>query len=141
MNVTVVSNEQEFEDALKVRRIVFINEQQVPEEEEIDQYENECTHVIMYDTEKQPIATGRLRDVDGIGKMERICVLDSHRGLGLGKNIMDRLEVIAKEKGYHKLKLNAQTHAEGFYKKLGYQTISDVFLDAGIPHVTMVKEV
>ncbi|MBM7659699.1 putative GNAT family N-acyltransferase [Bacillus mesophilus] len=141
MNVRVVTNDNEFNDALKVRRLVFIDEQQVPEEEEIDQYEQECTHVVMYDDNKQPIAAGRLRNVDGSGKMERICVLSSHRNLGLGKHVMDHLEMLAKEKGYKKLKLNAQTHAEGFYSKLGYQTISDIFMDAGIPHVTMVKEV
>jgi predicted GNAT family N-acyltransferase len=141
LNVKVVTNDNEFADALKVRRLVFIDEQQVPEEEEIDQYEPECTHVVMYDDNQQPIAAGRLRNVDGIGKMERICVLSSHRNLGLGKHVMDHLEKLAKEKGFKKLKLNAQTHAEGFYDKLGYQTISDVFMDAGIPHVTMVKEV
>ncbi|WP_456275814.1 GNAT family N-acetyltransferase [Bacillus sp. AK128] len=142
LKVKVVTNEQEFADALKVRRIVFVDEQQVPEEEEIDQYENECTHVVMYDDEKEPVAAGRLREVDGIGKMERICVLSSHRNLGLGKHIMDALEKVARDKGFHKLKLNAQTHAEGFYEKLGYKTISDdVFMDAGIPHVTMIKEV
>jgi predicted GNAT family N-acyltransferase len=141
LNVKVVTTDIEFADALKVRRLVFIDEQQVPEEEEIDQYEKECIHVVMYDNDQQPIAAGRLRNVDGIGKMERICVLSSHRKLGLGKHIMDYLEGLAIENGYNKLKLNSQTHAEGFYDKLGYQTISDVFLDAGIPHVTMVKEV
>jgi predicted GNAT family N-acyltransferase len=140
LNVQVVSNKNEFEDALKVRREVFIVEQQVPEEEEIDQYEDECTHVVMYDDGK-PVAAGRLRNYEGVGKMERICVLASHRKHGLGKKVMDQLEGLAKEKGFKKVKLNAQTHAEGFYEKIGYQTISDIFMDAGIPHVTMIKEI
>jgi predicted GNAT family N-acyltransferase len=140
LNVKVVSTNQEFEDALKVRREVFIEEQQVPEEEEIDQFEDVCTHVVVYDNEK-PVAAGRLRDYDGLGKMERICVLASHRNHGLGKVVMDKLEELAKEKRFHKLKLNAQTHAEGFYARIGYETVSDVFMDAGIPHVTMIKTV
>jgi predicted GNAT family N-acyltransferase len=141
LNVKVVTtNEKEFQDALKVRREVFIEEQQVPEEEEIDQYEDICTHVVVYDHE-QPVAAGRLRNFDGIGKMERICVLSSHRNHGLGKVVMDKLEQLAKEKGFYKLKLNAQTHAEGFYLKIGYETVSDIFMDAGIPHVTMIKTV
>jgi predicted GNAT family N-acyltransferase len=139
LEIKVVENKQQFNDALKVRREVFIDEQQVPEEEEIDQYEDICTHVVVYD-EANPVAAGRLREYDqGVGKMERICVLSSYRGKGLGKIVMDKLEEISKEKGYSKLKLNAQTHAEGFYSKIGYETVSDIFMDAGIPHVTMVK--
>lgn len=141
MNVKVVSNQVEFEDALKVRRDVFIEEQQVPEEEEIDQYEDVCTHVVVYDDHNKPVAAGRLRDYEGIGKIERICVLSSHRSHGLGKVVMDKIEAIAEEQGFKKLKLNAQTHAEGFYSKLGYETVSDIFMDAGIPHVTMIKTV
>ncbi|MFZ3589286.1 GNAT family N-acetyltransferase [Bacillus sp. DJP31] len=140
MKVLVVSTKKEFEDALHVRRVVFIEEQQVPEDEEIDQYEDECTHVVVY-TQNQPVAAGRLRNYDGIGKMERICVIESHRKLGLGKVVMDQLELLAKEKGFQKLKLNAQTHAEAFYEGLGYQTVSDIFMDAGIPHVTMIKQI
>ncbi|KAA0546593.1 GNAT family N-acetyltransferase [Bacillus sp. BGMRC 2118] len=140
MDVKVVTNKTEFEDALIVRREVFIEEQQVPEEEEIDQYEDVCTHVVVYDDNK-PVATGRLRDYEGIGKLERICVLSSHRSHGLGKVVMDQLESIALKQGFTKLKLNAQTHAEGFYEKLGYKTVSEIFMDAGIPHVTMVKNV
>ncbi len=136
----MVSTKEEFKDALQVRREVFIEEQQVPEEEEIDQYEDECTHIVVYD-QNQPVAAGRLRNYDGIGKMERICVLASHRKHGLGKIVMDHLEELAKEKGFQELKLNSQTHAEGFYERLGYKTISDIFMDAGIPHVTMVKAI
>lgn len=54
---------------------------------------------------------------------------------------MHKMEDIAREQGISKLKLNAQTHAENFYKKLGYETVSGLFMDAGIPHVTMVKEI
>ncbi|BDG48349.1 MULTISPECIES: GNAT family N-acetyltransferase [Parageobacillus] len=128
-----------YKDALLVRRIVFIEEQHVPEEEEIDEFEQEATHFVLYDGEK-PVGAGRLRTIDdGVGKIERICVLPQYRGRGAGKQLMEMIEMFAKEQGIRKVKLNAQTHAEPFYQKLGYHTVSDVFMDAGIPHVTMVK--
>jgi predicted GNAT family N-acyltransferase len=128
-----------YNDALLVRRAVFIEEQHVPEEEEIDQFEQEATHFVLYDNGK-PIGAGRFRILDnGLGKIERICVLPQYRGRRAGKLIMETIEQFAKEQGIPKVKLNAQTHAESFYQKLGYKTVSDVFMDAGIPHVTMVK--
>jgi predicted GNAT family N-acyltransferase len=94
---------------------------------------------VLYDDGK-PIGAGRFRIVDhGLGKIERICVLPQYRGRGAGKLIMEAIERFAKQQGVPKLKLNAQTHAESFYEKLGYKTVSDVFMEAGIPHVTMVK--
>jgi predicted GNAT family N-acyltransferase len=126
-------------DALFVRRSVFVEEQNVPVEEEIDQFENESVHFVVYDQNK-PIAAGRFRTIEGIGKIERICVLPAYRHRGIGKLIMEEIEQFAREQGIQKAKLNAQTHAQPFYEKLGYETISDVFLDAGIPHVAMVKQ-
>lgn len=141
MEIKVAVNTKQLNDAFYVRRSVFVDEQQVPEEEEIDQYENESIHVVLYDND-QSVGAGRFRNVDGICKVERICVVKSHRKSGAGKLIMTKIEELAREQGFHKLKLNAQTHAESFYQKLGYHTVSDeIFLDAGIPHVTMMKEI
>ncbi|MBD1381956.1 GNAT family N-acetyltransferase [Metabacillus arenae] len=139
MEVKVVETNEALEDAFYVRKKVFVEEQQVPEEEEIDDLEEEATHVILYD-ETLPAGAGRLRIVDGYGKMERICILPEYRGRGAGNIIMEKLEDVAKEKGASKFKLSAQTHAVSFYEKLGYKVISEEYLDAGIPHVTMVKD-
>jgi predicted GNAT family N-acyltransferase len=138
MKVVFGNNEMLWNDAVTVRRKVFVEEQQVPEEEEIDQFESESTHFVLYD-EGLPVGAGRFRTIDGIGKIERICVLPHYRSRGAGRLIMESIEQFAKEKGIAKAKLNAQTHAEQFYQKLGYETVSDIFMDAGIPHVTMVK--
>lgn len=67
-------------------------------------------------------------------------MLKEARGKSFGKEIIQAMEKVVQEKGFKKAKLNAQTHAEGFYQKLGYHTISGEFMDAGIPHVTMIKE-
>ncbi|SFA42935.1 Predicted N-acyltransferase, GNAT family [Parageobacillus thermantarcticus] len=141
MNVAIgrKSDTPLYKDALHVRRTVFIEEQHVPEEEEIDKFEQDATHFVLYDGEK-PVGAGRFRTIDdGVGKIERICILPQYRDRGAGKQLMETIEMFAKEQGIRKVKLNAQTHAEPFYQKLGYDTVSDVFMDAGIPHVTMVK--
>ncbi|MDH2881290.1 GNAT family N-acetyltransferase [Bacillus cytotoxicus] len=126
-------------DAFSVRRQVFVKEQHVSAEEEYDQFEEIAKHVVIYDIDI-PVGAGRLRMVDGIGKIERICVLPSYRKKGIGKLIMDARETYAKEEAIPKLKLHAQTHAESFYKRLEYQTVSDIFLEANIPHVIMIKK-
>lgn len=138
MHIKVVQNESQLNDAFFVRKQVFVDEQRVPAEEEYDAYESSAQHVVLYD-EDVPVGAGRFRIIDGIGKMERICVLSSHRQKGAGKLIMEALEAAAKEQSLSKLKLHAQTHAESFYHKLGYETVSDVFMEADIPHVVMVK--
>jgi predicted GNAT family N-acyltransferase len=140
MQVKLVDNEKEMADAFSVRKIVFVGEQNVPEEEEIDQYDQEASHFILYD-HGEPSGTGRFRIVDEIGKVERICVLESQRGTGAGKAIMSEIEKHAKSKGITTMKLNAQTHAIPFYTKLGYEIISEEFLDAGIPHRAMKKKI
>lgn len=139
MQAKFVQNEEELKDAFSVRKQVFVDEQNVSAEEEYDEYDDTAKHVVLYDGDV-PVGAGRFRIVDGIGKMERICVLSSHRQKGAGKIIMDTLEALAKEEALPKLKLHAQTHAEPFYNKLGYETISDVFLEADIPHVVMIKK-
>ncbi|MEH7380595.1 GNAT family N-acetyltransferase [Bacillus sp. JJ1533] len=139
MEARIVTNNKEQDDAYTIRKVVFVDEQNVPLEEEIDQFEDEATHIVLYD-QNEPVGAGRFRELDGYGKVERICVLASHRKKGAGNLIMQKMEDIAKERGISKLKLNAQTHAENFYKKLGYETVSGLFMDAGIPHVTMIKE-
>lgn len=139
MNVKIVESEEELQQAYDIRMIVFVEEQNVPPEEEIDDLEGSAIHFIGYDHEK-PVAASRLRFVEEYGKLERICVLKEARGKSFGKEIIQAMEKVVQEKGFKKAKLNAQTHAEGFYQKLGYHTISGEFMDAGIPHVTMIKE-
>ncbi|AIE59372.1 GNAT family N-acetyltransferase [Bacillus methanolicus] len=138
MHVKVVETDEELMDAFSVRKKVFIDEQNVSEEEEIDQFESSSTHFVAYEN-GQPIGAGRFRELDGYGKVERICVLKEYRKSGAGKAIMEKIESFAKEKGFTTLKLNAQTHAIPFYTRLNYEVISDEFLDAGIPHRTMKK--
>lgn len=127
------------DDAFHVRMTVFVEEQKVPTEEEIDEHDKTAIHFIGYDA-GEPAAASRLRFSDDYGKLERICILKEHRGKHYGQQMIKSMEEKIILKGYKKAKLNAQTHAEGFYGHLGYKTVSGKFMDAGIPHVTMIKE-
>ncbi|WP_221563926.1 GNAT family N-acetyltransferase [Alkalihalobacillus sp. TS-13] len=141
MKVEVVKNDQQMEDAFSVRKKVFILEQKVTEEEEIDEFESESIHFVLYNDDHKTIGAARLRFVEDYGKVERVCVLKEYRGTGAGKQLMQGLERTAADKNCRKFVLYAQTHAENFYKSLGYHTYSDIFMDAGIPHVAMKKEI
>lgn len=139
MTVKMVETEEEMKKAYEIRRTVFIEEQNVPPEIEVDQYEDEAIHFICYDDEKV-IGAGRLRFVGEHGKLERICVLKPYRGKSFGKKIIEAMEKEIVNNNYSKALLNAQTHAKEFYERIGYQVISDEFIEAGIPHVTMEKK-
>ncbi|WP_349410308.1 GNAT family N-acetyltransferase [Pseudalkalibacillus sp. SCS-8] len=138
--VKVVSDDEQLRDAYSVRSKVFIQEQNVPEEEEIDQYEKDSIHFVVYDC-NQAIGAARLRLIDDYAKVERVCILKEYRGTGIGKRLMEAIEKAAADQHAQHIKLHSQTHAEIFYNKLGYETKSDIFMDAGIPHVAMEKKV
>ncbi|MCM3651425.1 GNAT family N-acetyltransferase [Metabacillus litoralis] len=142
MNSKRITEDNDLKKAFRIRKEVFVEEQGVPLEDEFDEFDklkDLCEHILVYYNE-QPVGTGRLRVVDGVGKLERICILEPYRKFGLGKIIINTLEEIAKEKGISRVKLHGQTQAEDFYKKLGYHTSSDIFMEDGIPHLLMVKE-
>jgi predicted GNAT family N-acyltransferase len=128
-------------DALAVRRRVFIEEQGVPEDEEIDDHDGDpgrtstALHVVLY-REGTPIATGRLLlPHDGeAAHIGRVAVLAEHRLMGAGRAVMLALQSLAAARGMQDITLAAQLHAIGFYERLGYAARGDVFLDAGIEH-------
>jgi predicted GNAT family N-acyltransferase len=142
MKAKRLTMEEDLRKAFQIRKVVFVEEQGVPLEDEFDEFDNlngQCEHILVYYGE-QPVGTGRVRWVDEFGKLERICILEPYRKFGLGKVIITVLEEIAQERGATRVKLHGQTQAEGFYKKLGYQSSSNVFLEDGIPHLLMTKE-
>lgn len=139
MAIKVVSTDQEQNEAYRIRKVVFVDEQNVPMDLEIDEHEEASIHFIAYDG-KDVVGASRLRFVGEYGKLERICVLKSYRGKSYGKKLIAKMEEEIINKGYKKAKLHAQTHAKEFYERLGYEVFSDEFMDAGIPHVAMTKE-
>ncbi|WP_433772303.1 GNAT family N-acetyltransferase [Bacillus wiedmannii] len=141
MQSKLITELTDLETAFHIRKEVFVKEQGVPLTDEFDTFDEigeECKHILVY-YNGIPVGTGRIRFVEGTGKLERICILTDYRKYGLGKVIIQTLEEIARNKQAIKVKLHGQTQAEGFYKKLGYQTSSDVFMEDGIPHILMTK--
>lgn len=139
MNIKITKSKADRDDAFHIRNTVFVHEQNVPPEEEIDHFDKTAIHFTGY-KEGLPIAASRLRFINDIGKLERICVLKDYRRQSFGKKLIQAMEDEILRKGYSQAKLNAQTHATQFYEQLGYKIISEEFLDAGIPHVTMIKK-
>lgn len=115
-------------------------EQGISTEREYDEFEESAEHIVVYNGNNEPVAAGRWRAVDDAAKLERICVLPSERKHGLGKAVVKAMEEMAREKGLVKAKLHGQAYARQFYEKLGYSAASDVFMEEGIPHLLMVKE-
>lgn len=140
MKIKIVNNQKMLNQALKVREIVFINEQKVPLSEENDQYETKATHFLVYNKKNQPIATCRIRVYsDNKIKIERVCVLKAYRNLEIGKNLINFAEQEAKTQGFNQVVLSAQTQVLDFYQKLGYQVCSKPFMEANIEHYLMEK--
>ncbi|WP_265110072.1 GNAT family N-acetyltransferase [Halosolutus halophilus] len=137
--VRAVDSEEQREDAYDVRQTVFVEEQGVDEAIEYDEHEDESVHFVAYD-EGEPIGAARLRETEpGLGKVERVAVLESRREEGIGRELMDAVEDEAREQGLTALKLHSQTRAAEFYRRLGYERRGEEFEEAGIPHVEMRK--
>jgi predicted GNAT family N-acyltransferase len=124
----------------RIREIVFVTEQHVPLELERDEYDAAALHFIALDGDT-PIGTGRvvLKDGGATAKIGRVAVLADKRGLGVGALLLAVMEADPALAGADRSLLEAQVHAVRFYERLGYQVVSETFLDAGIPHRRMEK--
>ncbi|BCB61526.1 MULTISPECIES: GNAT family N-acetyltransferase [Halomonadaceae] len=134
-NATVTSGHWEIleEHASRIRRVVFIDEQQVPQEEEWDGLDSQCLHFLAM-LKGEPVGTARLLPDGHIG---RVAVLEHARGLGIGYQLMEAAIQAARDAGHARAVLSAQLHALAFYEQLGFVAHGDVFMDAGIPHREM----
>jgi predicted GNAT family N-acyltransferase len=121
-------------DLIRIRTEVFINEQLVPPDLEWDGYDQDCWHVLAQTAEGEAVGTGRMLYDGHIGRM---AVLSEFRDQGIGSALLKALLTIARHQGIKEVFLHAQTRAVPFYLKHGFTIISDEFMDAGIPHVTM----
>ena len=144
MEIIFVNSQEQLEQCLQLRREVFVVEQQVPEHLEVDELDSldaPCEHVLLLEG-GEPVATARMKEYDRhSAKIQRVAVKQGRRGSGLGRRVMEALEKRAFERGYAFTVLDAQGQAEPFYRRLGYEVVSDEpFYDAGILHVRMSKK-
>ncbi|AJY51585.1 MULTISPECIES: GNAT family N-acetyltransferase [Halomonadaceae] len=119
--------------ASEIRRQVFIDEQNVPQDEEWDGLDPACQHFLAM-LDGQPVGTARLLPDAHIG---RVAVLATARGTGIGVLLMQAAIEAARHAGHLQVALSAQVHALAFYERLGFIAHGDEFLDAGIPHREM----
>lgn len=139
MSITI-SKTDEFSDCLALRFEVFVKEQHVPLEEEVDDLDPVSTHFIARDEAGAAVGTARIFEVGDIGKIGRVCVAKSHRGTGLGAALIAACMTELRTRPHLKTaKLGAQSHATGFYERLGFSVVGEDYLDAGIPHRDMVQ--
>lgn len=122
-----------------VRHAVFVLGQDVPPELEIDGLDPVALHLLALHDDT-PVGTARLRDVHGHAKIERVAVLAAHRGEGLGLALMHTLHAEAVRLGYTSAELHAQVQVVPFYEALGYVAHGERFLDAGIWHLAMTRD-
>lgn len=121
-----------------LRRIVFIDEQGVSEADEIDDRDDEAVHLLAR-VKGRPVGSARLLRDGATGKIGRVCVLREMRGTGLGAALIRAaIAEFRATPGITWVKLGAQTHATGFYERLGFTATGPDYIDAGIPHRDMV---
>lgn len=130
----------EYQLALGIRRRVFIEEQKVPENLEIDEFENVCDYFLTL-KDGLPLATGRLRKKDSFIKFERIATIPEARGKGVGRSLMLFMMNEA-SLSYPTLipYMHSQLEAAPFYEKLGWKREGEIFYEANIPHIRMRYE-
>jgi predicted GNAT family N-acyltransferase len=129
---------QERQTLLALRHEVFVEEQGVPLDLEIDEHDQEAVHLVALDGDRV-VGTCRVLLAGDVAKFGRLVVARDARGRGIGAALLADAERLAREMGAGRMVLAAQTSAIGLYDRAGYTARGDVYLDAGIEHVTMEK--
>lgn len=138
LNIQIKSWQEAQKDAFKVRREVFIQEQGVPDDLEIDEFDPLALHALAY-LDNACIGTARLHLKNGeTGQIGRMAILAPFRNQGFGRQILKVLIETAQRKHCRYLSLHAQVSAIPFYQKLGFQAEGPVYDEAGIPHRNMM---
>ena len=120
--------------AMPIRLAVFVEEQKVPLEEEVDDLDPLSLHALATDASGLVVGTGRLLPDGHIGRMS---VLQAYRGQGVGSAVLSALVAQALRSGFTEVVLHAQTHAIDFYSRHDFIAEEEVFYEANIPHVIM----
>ena len=126
------------DDALELRLEVFVEEQGIALESEVDLHDAHAMHVVAYNGLGQAVATGRLLSSDNDqAKIGRVAVKRSLRGTGLGSGVLRALQALALQRGDSMVKLHAQCTSRGFYEKMGYLAYGPVFEEDDLAHIKM----
>lgn len=135
--VKKLNNQMELQEAFSIRLRVFVAEQGVPREVELDADDKKATHFLAYVRERA-VGTTRLVFSRREAKIGRMAVLKRYRGKGVGKLLLRRAVRWAGKSGAKAVSLHAQVPVIGFYEKMGFRCVGRSFMEAGIPHRKMV---
>jgi hypothetical protein len=124
-------------EARRIRELVFVREQGVPLALEMDDQDADCDHALALTEDGLAVGTGRLLPDGHIGRM---AVLKEWRAKGAGALLLQSLIEQARQRGHARVRLNAQLDAAGFYRRFGFAVSGPEFMEAGIPHVAMRRE-
>lgn len=136
ISVRVADWQKDNADLRRIREKVFIAEQAVPPELEWDNEDAQAVHLLAYEGD-YAIGTARLLPDGQIG---RVSVLKDWRGLNVGDALLAAVIAEAERRGLHEQRLSAQVQATPFYERHGFRVLSEEYLDAGIPHVDMLRQ-
>lgn len=151
--VVRLAGPQDLDGVYAVRHEVFVVEQGVPVELERDELDAAADHAVAVDAAGAVVGTGRLVDgrIDEDSRLEpgtagtvatvgRMAVAGAARGSGTGRALLDLLVRRAAERGLPAVELHAQVHARAFYERAGFTPFGEVYLEAGIEHIGMRRE-
>ncbi|MGY1689610.1 GNAT family N-acetyltransferase [Geodermatophilus sp. SYSU D01105] len=132
-----VATAEDWPEVVALRTRVFVEEQGVPAEIEQDALDATAVHALVRDDTGRVVATGRLLAREGRAVIGRMAVDAGVRGHGYGAAVLAELHRQAVLRGLPEVELHAQVTARGFYERAGYTPVGDVYVEAGIVHVTM----
>ena len=137
LDIRFTQNNKDMLSCLNLRRTVFIEEQNVPENEEVDGDDPDCDHILLTVSDI-PVGAARLKYYNDFIKVQRVCVLKNYRGQGIGSKIINFIiRHVEKNDIRNSVRLGSQIHALEFYKRLGFIEFGEEYLDAGILHKDM----
>ena len=137
VRIRQVSSSKELEKAFAIRVRVFVREQKVPEEIELDRDDGRAAHFLAF-SGKNAVGTARVVMRRGNAKIGRMAVLKSYRRRGVGKKLLRYAIALARRHRTQKIYLHAQVPVIGFYETMGFRCVGPVFDEAGIPHRKMI---
>jgi YbgC/YbaW family acyl-CoA thioester hydrolase len=128
--------------AQDVRAEVFVREQGIPLDLELDEADHSAVHALALNRLGMPLATGRLlQHAPGVARLGRMAVIAPMRGSSVGRRVLEALITAAAERGDHTVVAHAQLSAASFYRRFGFVEHGPHFEEAGVVHVEMVRAV
>lgn len=144
INIIKATTKETLNQCLVIRNQVFTIEKNVPVEIEVDEQDaldSDCDHFLIANDE-MPVGALRCKHTENNKvKLQRFCIIKECRGQDYGKRAVELVEDTYRKQGVDCIEIDSKYHVHEFYEKCGYEIVSDVFLEADVPHVKMVKKI